>query len=308
MKELTSEDLHGVFAVPPLARRNDKARTIDFDQNERIVKHISQGGITRLIYGGNAFLYHVTLAEFDALVDWLSNVSEELWLIPSIGPSFGRALEQAAILQKYDVPIAMMLPCGDPRDASGLARGYREIANASGSKLIAYLKEENNFGTDREAGLDSLAGLVEDAVCIGIKYAVVRDDPAHDSYLESLLARVDRKHVISGIGERPAIVHLHDWRLPGFTTGSGCIAPELSQALFDALSRHDLDAASSIREKFLPLEDLRDQWGPARVLHHATELARIAKSGPIAPYVSELLEDQINVLRPVVQSLMSDKL
>jgi dihydrodipicolinate synthase/N-acetylneuraminate lyase len=308
MKVLISEDLPGVFAVPPLARRSDAARAIDFDQNERIVKHIREGGITRLIYGGNAFLYHVTLAEFEALVDWLTNVSEELWLIPSIGPSFGRALEQAAILKKYGVPVAMMLPCGDPRDASGLARGYREIANTSGSKLLAYLKQENNFGTDREAGLDSVAGLVEDAVCIGIKYAVVRDDPAHDPYLEGLLARVDRKHVISGIGERPAIVHLRDWQLPGFTTGSGCIAPELSQALFDTLSQPDVNAASAIREKFIPLEDLRDQWGPARVLHHATELAGIAKSGPIAPYVSELSEDQINVLRPVVQRLMSDKL
>lgn len=57
------EDLRGVFAVPPLARRNDAARSFDFPENERIVKHISSGGLSRLIYGGIAFLYHIELAE-----------------------------------------------------------------------------------------------------------------------------------------------------------------------------------------------------------------------------------------------------
>ena len=48
--------------------------------------------------------------------------------------------------------------------------------------------------------------LIDSGVCVGIKYAVVRDDPSQDKYLEGLLSRVDRSKVISGIGERPAIV------------------------------------------------------------------------------------------------------
>src|SRR5438093_5209669 len=96
-KPLSPAQLHGVFAVPPLARRSDASRSIDFNQNELVVKHISAGGITRLIYGGNAFLYHITLAEFEAIVKWLSRLPDELWVIPSIGPSYGRAMEQAAI-------------------------------------------------------------------------------------------------------------------------------------------------------------------------------------------------------------------
>jgi dihydrodipicolinate synthase/N-acetylneuraminate lyase len=305
--KLTPDQLQGVFAVPPVARRADPTRSIDFDQNALIVKHIVDGGITRLIYGGNAFLYHVTLAEFESLSEWLGGFDDNLWLIPSIGPSFGRAFEQAAILRKHNFPVAMMLPCGDPRDAGGLDRGYREIADAAGCQIIVYLKEETNFGADIEAGLDAVAQLVDDGVCVGIKYAVVREKPDHDSYLEALLTRVDRKHVISGIGERPAIVHLRDWKLPGFTTGSGCIAPKLSQQLFEALSRDDFETAFVHREKFIPLEDLRDRWGPARVLHHATELAEIAHTGPVAPYVSELSEEQMNTLRPVVRELKSYK-
>jgi len=46
-------------------------------ENERIVKHISAGGIYSLIYGGNAFLYHLDLAKFEALLEWLSGLSDE---------------------------------------------------------------------------------------------------------------------------------------------------------------------------------------------------------------------------------------
>lgn len=300
------EDLRGVFAVPPLARRNDAARSFDFAENERIVKHIFGGGISKLVYGGNAFLYHIELAEFEALAEWLSGLSDEIWVIPSIGPSYGRALEQAAILRKHRFTCAMILPCGDPRDAVGLERGYREIAVVAGAKLIVYLKDETNFGSDKNAGLDAVARLVNDGICLGIKYAVVREDPSEDAYLKALLARVDRRYVISGIGERPALVHLRDWKLPGFTTGSGCIAPRLSQMLFEACEREDFDAAADLRARFLPLEDLRDAWGPARVLHHATELAGIAKTGAIVPYVSPLNDEQIEELAPVARALSTD--
>ena len=123
-----------------------------------------------------------------------------------------------------------------------------------------------------------------------------------------LLARVDRKFVISGIGERPAITHLRDWKLPAFTTGSGCIAPQLSRLLFEACKRGDFDTALNLRAQFLPLEDLRDKWGPAKVLHHATELAGIARTGAMPPYVSVLSGEQLEELAPVARDLMNYKL
>ena len=168
---LTPQDLRGVFAVPPLARRNDATRSIDFEQNELILKHILAGGITRAIYGGNAFLYHIQLKEFESLLEWLSGLSVDAWLIPSIGPSYGRAMDQISQLKKYGFSTAMMLPCSDPRDAAGLELGYREIAEAGDVKLIVYLKEETNFGSNAMAGLDAVARLVEGGICVGIKYA-----------------------------------------------------------------------------------------------------------------------------------------
>lgn len=313
---ISTEDFcAGVFAVPPLARQPDSSRTLDFEQNNLIVRHILAGGITRLLYGGNAFLYHMTLAEFEQMLDWLSELAlgtqaarlhsvENVLAIPSIGPSYGRAMDQAPILKRYEFPCVMVLPCGDPRDAAGLERGYREIAAAANKHLIVYLKEENNLGSDREAGLDAVARLVDDGVCIGIKYAVVRERPQQDAYLEALLKRVDRKLVISGIGERPAIVHLRDWKLPGFTTGSGCIAPRLTQMIFEACRAGEFEKAEELRAEFIPLEDLRDLWGPARVLHAATQLAGIARMGGIPPYVSALTAEQENDLAPVGMRLI----
>ena len=295
-------DLRGVFAVPPLARRVDAARSLDFEQNERIVRHIISGGITRLIYGGNAFLYHITLAEYEQMIDWLAHL--ESWVIPSVGPDYGRAIDQATLLRNHRFPCVMVLPCSDPRDAGGLERGYREIAEAADTKLILYLKGEENFGKDKEAGLDSVARLIDDGVCIGIKYAVVRDDPARDAYLEDLLRRVDRKFVISGIGERPALAHLREWKLPGFTTGSGCVAPHASQLLYEACAEGDFQKGESLRSEFIPLEDLRDEWGPAKVLHAAVELAGIARTGPVPPFLSLATQEQMEIISPVAQTLL----
>ena len=310
---ISPEDLRRVFAVPPLARRRDASRSLDLAQNDLIVRHIVSGGITRLIYGGNAFLYHITLAEYEGVLEWLAGLSDQLWIIPSIGPSYGRAMDQAKLLRKFQFPCAMVLPCSDPSDAAGLERGYREIAEATDAALIIYLKDERNFGANQESGLDAMARLLDDGVCIGIKYAVVRDDPSRDAYLEALLRRVDRKFVISGIGERPAVVHLRDWKLPGFTTGSGCIAPRLSRMLFEACARQGFDQAEALRAEFISLEDLRDQWGPAKVLHSAIESAGIAQTGPVPPFVSSLTAEQNQRVASAVDDLiqreeMSDKL
>ena len=297
---ITLEDLRGVFPVPPLARKNDHLRTLDFTENQKIVDRLVAGGMTRFLYGGNAFLYHITLGEYEDLLGWLATFPGDLWAIPSLGPSFGRAIDQSALLRRHSFPCAMMLPCADPRDAAGLERGIREVAERAGIPLILYLKDLGNFGSDLEAGLDVVGRMVDEGLCVWIKYAVVREDPREDQYLQSLLTRVDRSRVVSGIGERPAIVHMRDWGLPGFTTGSGCIMPEMSRQIHEACATGDYATAATLREKFLPLEDLRDAWGPARVLHHATDLAGIAATGPIPPFVSGLNEQQLRELAKVV--------
>lgn len=292
-----------VYPVPPLARKSDARRTLDFVQNERILRYMQKGGISKVVFGGNAFLYHATLAEYSALIEWASGFTRDFAITPGMGPSYGRAMDQAPLIRKYKFASVLMLPCADPRDAAGLEAGLRDIADACATPLSLYVKDEQNFGSDKEAGLDVIGRLVDAKLCSTIKYAVVRKNPSDDPYLKSLLKRVDPTRVISGIGERPAIAHLRDFQLHGFTTGSGCVAPKQSKALLDACLRKDYDQAEQIRALFLPLEDLRDSWGPPRVLHAAISLAGIAETGPIPPFVSALSKTQQDQLRPVARTL-----
>jgi dihydrodipicolinate synthase/N-acetylneuraminate lyase len=302
---ISDSDLQGVFPVPPLARTADAIRSIDWDENDRIVSHIASSGVSRLLYGGNAFLYHVTLAEYERLLGWLASLPDSLWCIPSAGPSFGRAMDQAALLRKHRFPLVMALPCHDPLDAAGLERGLREFSEAANTPLMLYCKEETSFGSDKLAGLDAIGRLVNDGTCLAIKYAIVRDDPHDDWYLQELLNRVDKARIISGIGEGPAIAHMKHWGLPGFTTGSGCVAPRSSLAIFDACVEKNFANAEAVRSKFLPLENFRDNKGPARVLHQAVQLAGIANTGVIPPYVSPLSSSELKELEPVAKELFN---
>lgn len=302
--DVSLEDLKGVFAVPPLARNEDKDLTINIERNNQILEHIVNGGISRLLYGGNAFLYHLPLADYEELLAWMNDAPDDIWMIPSAGPSFGRAIDQAPLLQQYSFPAVMMLPCRDPLSTDGLENGLRQFADASEKKLILYIKNEDSLGSDKEEGLDMLARLIDDEVCVAVKYAIVREDPSRDDYLTSALNRIDVSYFISGIGERPAITHLQQWKMIGMTTGSGCIQPKLSNAIFEACLNEEDEKAQSLREKFMPLEDLRDAWGPASVLHSATSLAGIAETGPFLPFLSSLTKEQLDQLQPIAQDLV----
>ena len=52
-----------------------------------------------------------------------------------------------------------------------------------------------------------------------IKYAAVMEDPKVDPLPQRTCKVVNRDLLVSGIGERPAIVHLRDFGLTGFTSG-----------------------------------------------------------------------------------------
>ena len=66
------------------------------------------------------------------------------------------------------------------------------------------------------------------------------------------------------------------------TTGFGYLAAAVAGDV-RGVPRRGVESAEELRAQFMPLEDVRDALGPARVLHHATELAGIAPTGPIPP-------------------------
>ena len=287
-----------VLAVPPLARRADLS--LDPEQNRALIRHLEAGGVRTLMYGGNANFYHLPTSEYAATLDFLEKAAgPDSWVIPSAGADFGKLMDQAAILRTRAFPTAMALPFGNPSNDSGVATALRRFSDRFGKPIIAYVK---GLGYIEPATLGKLA---KDGVICAIKYAIVRDDPKKDAYLDQLVQHVDRDLIISGIGERPAIVHLRDFGLKSFTSGSVCVAPRGSMQILHLLKAKRYDEAEKIRAAYIPLEDQRDALGPIRVLHDAVTLAGIADMGPMLPMISNLDAKERDAVQSAAKTLLA---
>ncbi|HTM44377.1 MAG TPA: dihydrodipicolinate synthase family protein [Polyangiaceae bacterium] len=296
---VTPQDLGGsVLAVPPLARRADL--TLNREANAALIRHIESGGVSTFLYGGNANFYNIGLYEYGAVLDQLAELAApNTWMIPSVGPEFGRMMDQVALLKTRSFPTVMVLPLMFPATVAGVEVGIRRFADAFGKPVIVYLKNEPYLTPE------AVKRLVDAGVVAGIKYAIVRDEPKQDAYLTKLIDLVDRKLIVSGIGERPVITHLRDFQLNGFTSGSVCVAPRGSAKILQAIKRKDWDEAEKLRAAYIPLEDLRDGHSPIRVLHEAVKLAGIADTGPMLPLLSNIDSDLWPAIKEAASTLLS---
>jgi dihydrodipicolinate synthase/N-acetylneuraminate lyase len=286
-----------VLAVPPLARNADL--TLNRAANRRLIRHMERG-VSTLLYGGNANLYHAGLAEFPRLLDMLAEDSAPGTLvIPSVGPDFGKMMDQAEILRSRAFPTVMVLPATFPTTIEGAADGISRFADRFGKPVILYIKRDD-FLTPA-----AIAKLIESGAACLVKYGTVRAEPGNDRFLAGLVAAVDPARIISGIGERPAIVHLQKFGLAGFTSGAVCVAPCGSQAILDALRRGDVATAERLRGAYLALEDLRDAFNPIRVLHEAVTLSGIADMGPMLPLLSNLPAAHHDAVRAAARALLA---
>jgi dihydrodipicolinate synthase/N-acetylneuraminate lyase len=279
---VTAADIaRSVLAVPPLARNKDLS--LNREANAKLIRHIEAGGVSSLLYGGNANFYNVGLYEYAEILDCLAEAAgSDTWVVPSVGPDFGKMLDQAALLKTRDFPTAMVLPASFPATPDGVESAIRRFVDACGKPAVVYLKDDSYLTPA------AVQRLVQADCVAAVKYAIVRDDPTHDPFLAELTELVDRTIVFSGIGERPVVTHLRQFRLGGFTSGSVCVAPRGSTQILSKLKAGDWQAAEALRAHYLPLEGLRDQHSPIRVLHEAITLAGIAEMGPVLPNLSNI--------------------
>lgn len=295
---MTPETLAGsVIAVPPLARNADL--TLNVDANRRIIRHLEAGGVTTLLYGGNAALAHVSLKEYPGLLRLLvESVGSKTVVVPSVGPSFGQMMDQAEVLRDFPFPTVMLLPSRDAVTSAGLTAGVRRFVDELGRPIVLYIKN------DGMVDVETVQKMMQDGLISWIKYAVVRENPANDPFLDGIIQAIGPTRIVSGMGEQPAIIHLRDFHLSGFTAGCVCIAPKCSMLMLAAIKRGDYAAAEELRRKFAPLEHLRDSLSPVRVLHAAVELAGIAETGPITPFWSPIPESNHAAIRAAALELL----
>ncbi len=288
-----------VMAVPPLARHAD--RSLAEEANGRIIGHLEDGGVTLLLYGGNANFYHLPLGEYDEALSMLARLAGPASLVvPSAGPTYPLLLEHARVIRRHAFPTVMVLPQQGITTSAGVANGIREFVDAAGVPAIVYVKNDGYIEAEDVAALD------REGIVSAVKYAVVRKDTGDDPYLRRLVSLMDTARVISGIGEQPAIVHVRDFGLGGFTSGCVCVAPRLSQAMLAAVKRQDWNEAERIRAIFAPLEDLRNAINPIRVLHQAVESAGIADTGPLLPLLSIVGAEHVPAIATAARALLAE--
>lgn len=296
---VTHADLIGsVLAVPPLARHPDL--TLNREANKKLIDHIESGGVRTLLYGGNANFYNIAISEYAEILDYLEeSAGPDTWVIPSVGPDFGKMMDQAKILRHRKFPAPMVLPLTFPSTDEGAADSIRRFSDEIGRPVVVYIKSTTFLQPD------SVAALVSEGRVAAIKYAVVRENPRKDDFLTALLQQVAKSLVVSGIGERPAIIHLRDFGLSGFTSGSVCIGPRGSMALLKAIQSGRYDEAEHLQAAYMPLEDCRDSLSPIRVLHDAVTTAGIADMGPILPMLSRLDQQNLVQVGSVARALLA---
>jgi dihydrodipicolinate synthase/N-acetylneuraminate lyase len=270
-----------VISVPPLARHADLS--FNREANATLIRHLESGGIRSLLYGGNANFYNIPFSEYASTLEALAELAgPDTWVIPSVGPDYGKMMDQAAVIRGTPFPTAMALPLGFPATPDGIATGLRRFAEACGKPVLVYIKSDNYLSPE-------LVGkLVGDGLVSAIKYAWVLKDQTQDPFLRGILEKVPANLIVSGIGERPAIIHLKEFGLQGFTSGSVCVGPRGSQKLLRAIQAKEWDLAARLREAYLPLEDCRDSISPIRTLHEAVTLSGVANMGPILPLLSNI--------------------
>lgn len=289
-----------VISVPPLARNDDHA--FNTAENVKIIRHVEGGGVSTLLYGGNAILYHVAVSEYAELLALLAeSAADGSLVIPSVGPAFGTMMDQAEILRDFEFPTAMILPQRDVATSDGIATAVRKFVEAAERPAVLYIKHDGFIE------VPAVRRLMEEDLLSFVKYAIVRDDPSHDDYLRTLVDAIGPARIISGIGEQPAIAHMRSFGLAGFTSGCVCVAPALSMRMLQALRNEDYETAGQIRRTFQPLEDLRNSINPVQVLHAAVALAGIAETGPVIPLLSDVPADARPAIEAAARALLAEE-
>ncbi|MBD0417530.1 beta/alpha barrel domain-containing protein [Oryzicola mucosus] len=294
---LTPEDFKAsVVAVPPIALT--QSFKVSPEPNAALVSHIVAGGVSILLYGGNANLYHFGLDDYADALSVMEAASNRARIITSIGPDLGKMLDQAPLVERSHLRNVMLLPVAFPSDSHGVGDGIRRIAARLGFGVILYLKRELYI---RPAVLEKL--VAEGAVRF-VKYAVERADPGEDEYLDSIVAAIGADLVASGMGETPTMNHIGRRGLATYTSGAVCIAPAAAMALLGRLRAGGLANDEPELATFLEFERVRMQLGGIQVLHSAVTASGIADMGPIMPLVSLVKERNMPEVMPVLKELL----
>ena len=297
-KRLDREACRNVLVVAITPRQED--RQVDLEGVRKNVRYLIQHGVDFIMPEcGTGMVYDASLEEYKAVVrTFLDEAGDAAYIVPGIGPGFGRALEMGHIARSLGVAGVMIMPVVGPASANGVYNGLRELTKAVQLPTVLYQRRLDIMPVDDVISLCELDDVV------GLKYAV-DDLDAFDRIAERA---GDRAAMICGMAEDPCIDYMAHGAV-GFSSGMANFVPRMSLTLRCKFAAGDKAEAERLRALMVPFEDLRGENAArysSSALHAAMDHAGLA-GGPVIPFAEDVVPQDLPRVHAMVGALMREE-
>ena len=285
-----------VVAITP--RRED--RQVDLEGVRKNVQYLIQHGVDYIMPEcGTGMVYDASLEEYEAVVStYLDAAGDAAYIVPGIGPGFGRSIEMGHIARSLGVAGVMIMPVVGPASANGVYNGFREITKAVQLPTVLYQRRLDIMP------VDDVVNLCELDEVVGLKYAV-EDLDAFDRIVERA---GDRAAMVCGMAEDPCIDYMSHGAV-GFSSGMANFVPRMSLTLRDKFMAGDKAEAERLRVLMVPFEDFRGENGAqysGSALHAAMDYVGLA-GGPVIPFAEDVGPQDLPRVDAMMDILMKEE-
>ena len=297
-KILDRQTCRNVLVVAITPRRED--RGVDLQGARKNVAHLIEHGVDFIMPAcGTGLVYDMSLEAYEALVGtFVDAAGDAAYIVPGIGPGFGRSLEMGCIAQSLGVAGVMIMPVVGPASAEGVFNGLKAITKTVQLPTILYQRRLDIMPVANVIRLCKLDGV------IGLKYAV--DDL---EVFEAIAEKIgDQAAMLCGMAEDPCIAYMKCGAI-GFSSGMANFVPRMSLTLLRKFASGDRAEAERLRALMVPFEDFRGEQGArysASALHAAMDYVGLA-GGPVIPFAADVAAEDLPRVRAMVDRLMLEE-
>ena len=287
-----------VLVVTITPRRPD--RTVDIEGVKRNAVYLADRGVNIIMpQCGTGLVYDSSLEDYRITVDaTMEAVGDRIYVIPGVGPGFGRAEETGQIAREIGVDAVMIMPVVGPASSEGVYTGMCDLIDSLGLPVVLYLKDA------RLMPVDATVRLARMPQVHAIKYAVVDLD-----MFDALVQEVsDDVVLLCGMAEKPAVTFM-DHGAQGYSSGMANFVPKLSLTMHRAYASGDRAEVERIHGLLVPFEDIRGEGKGkynASALHVANEHVGLA-GGPVLPMCTDVAAEDLGRVRDLTDLLMEQE-
>ena len=297
-QNLDREACCNVMVVAITPRQQD--RGVDLEGVRKNVQYLIQHGVDFIMPEcGTGMVYDASLEEYEAVVGaFLDAAGDAAYIVPGIGPGFGRSIEMGHIARSLGVAGVMIMPVVGPGSANGVYNGLREITKVVQLPTVLYQRRLDIMP------VDDVINLCELDEVVGLKYAV-EDIDAFDRIAERA---GERAAMVCGMAEDPCIDYMAHGAV-GFSSGMANFVPRMSLTLLNRFSTGDTAEAERLRALMVPFEDFRGENGArysGSALHAAMDYAGLA-GGPVIPFAEDVGPQDLPRVHAMMDILMKEE-